>query len=89
MIPCQPATGPATVHAAVLELTGRAAQPVIAAPASSNETVPVAAAGLTVAVYVTASPTVEGSNEDDTVVVVLVVPVLSTTCFKEDDADVR
>ncbi len=71
MIPCQPAAGSATAHVAVPELTGCALQPVIAVPASSNETVPVAAAALTVAVYVTACPMVEGSNEDETVVVVV------------------
>ena len=89
MIQGLPAVRPAVVHVAVPELMTCPAQPAIVTPACLKSTVPVAAAGLTVAVYVTASPAVEGSNEDASVIVALVVPVLSTTCFDEDDAEVR
>ncbi len=70
MIQGEPAPKSVTVHVAMPELTGCAEHPAITTPDCLNSTDPVAATEPTVAVKVTDCPTVEGSNEDDTTVLV-------------------
>ena len=69
-----------TLQVAAPELlsTGRESQSAIVAPPSANATVPPSGAGVTVAVYVTVSPVVEGFGDEDSVVVVAAACVMTT-----------
>jgi hypothetical protein len=73
---CVPATRYVVVHAArpELALTLSAEQPEIAVPESVKVIVPASGAGLTVAVKVTAAPTLDGFAEEERLVVVAAAP---------------